>query len=107
MAVDQKLDAYHNYQQIAKERLLWLVKPIFTVCLVTWCLHPSTTMHDVVDKNAQLGFLLGALFAILVDRETLYYYLVVRRGETTEQRNRMPDEYYFGKVTEVMQLEGE
>lgn len=101
----QRVDTDYDFQKITRERLIWLIKPLFTLGLVVWCVHPVTTAAAVVEQNAQLGFLLGAVFGIIINREVFTYFLVTRRKETKNRRNRMPDEYYFGKVKEVLQAE--
>lgn len=104
MAV-KKVDQDHDFQQITRERLLWLIKPLFTLGLVVWSLHPTTTAKDVVSENAELGFLLGAIFGIIMHRDVFKYFLITRRKETRHRRNRMPDEYYFGKIKQVLLAE--
>ena len=107
MAEKQKIDSDYNYQKIAKERLLWVVKPLVIVSLTVFCLHPNTSRLENVDTSTLMGFLFGALFALFVRRDVIYHYMVVRRSEYRKRKNRMPDEYYFGKVKEVLQLDGE
>lgn len=101
----QKVDNDYDFQKITRERLLWLLKPLFTLGLVVWCLHPNTTTKDVVEQNAELGFLLGAVFGIIMHRNVFKYFLVTRRKETRHRRNRVPDEYYFGKIIKVLLAE--
>ncbi len=103
MADAKKLDTNYEYQQIATERLLWLAKPLTIFGLFVWCLHPSTTEPLVADRNALLGFLFGAIASLMVNYTVLRYYLVTRRNNTSKlSRNRMPDDYYFGKIKEVL-----
>ncbi|MBI1363778.1 MAG: hypothetical protein GC134_07310 [Proteobacteria bacterium] len=101
--VQKKLDTNYEYQKIATERLLWLAKPLTIFGLFVWCLHPSTSEPEFVDRNAMLGFLLGAFAGLLVNAQVLKYYLFTRRTNTSKNtRNRVPDEYYFGKIKEVL-----
>jgi len=100
---DKKIDTSYDYHKIAKERLIWVVKPIFIVSIITWTLHPGTTNIANVNNNAKLGFLLGAIFGLFIFRKELTHYLITRRKETTERKNRVPDEYYFGKIKKVLQ----
>ncbi len=96
--MNQKIDRNYEYGQIARERMLWAIKPIGLVVLMVWVVHPATTKLDVVDHNTLLGFLLGAAFSIVLNMRVLKYFLVVRRQNTRNQRNRVPDEFYFGKI---------
>ena len=105
--VQQRVDTDYEFQKITRERMIWLVKPLFTLGLVVWTLHPGSTAPDVVNDNAQLGFLLGAIFGLFINRDALIYFLVTRRKDTKYRKNRLPDEYYFGKVKQVLQAEGE
>ena len=98
MAVDKN----YEYKQIAAERTVWLIKPLAVVGLTLWCFHPSTTLPDVIDRSTMLGFLLGASTTILLNFRVLKYYLYTRRHHNQHHRSRVPDEYYFGKVKDVM-----
>jgi uncharacterized membrane protein len=88
--------------KIAKERLLWVIKPIGIIVLTLWVLNPSVTAHPDVQTEALLGFLLGAAFGIFVNYRVLTYYLVTRRENAREQRNRVPQEFYWGKKRETL-----
>ena len=102
-----KMDLDYDHKRIVRERVLWVIRPIMAVSLVMWCVLPGTTRPDVVDHNALVGFLLGTLYGLFVFRSRFLTYIIIRRRETTKRKNRFPDEYYFGKVKEVMQLDGE
>lgn len=103
----QKLDNELDYQKIAKERLIWLVKPLFIMLFVSFTVYPANVQYEVIERNSMIGFLAGAFFAVFLMRGWFTYYLVTRRKDTKNVKNRMPDEYYFGKVKEVLQLHGE
>lgn len=96
------VDQAYQVERIVRERLVWALKPIIIVCLIVWCLHPTTTKVQVVDKNAMLGFLMGAFFAIFINRKVLHYYLFQRRKNTRLRKNRVPDEFYFGDVKRML-----
>lgn len=98
----QAIDTKYEYHKIAKERAIWVIKPIAIVVMVVWTLHPSTTKPDVLKRNCLAGFLMGCAYAIFVNRATLKYYLITRRQEKRNKRNEMPDAYYFGDVIEWM-----
>lgn len=100
--IQTTVDANYNFGKIATERALWVFRPVALVAMVVWCLHPSTTFHQVVERNIMLGFLFGATYGIVLNRKILHYYLVIRRKEKRSLRNQVPDEYFFGKVIEVL-----
>lgn len=105
MVDNRKIDTDYEYQKIVAERTVWLVKPLAVVCMVLWCLHPATSSPDSLERNMMLGFLIGAFYGIFVNRKVLQHYLFTRRNETVEKKNRMPEEYYFGRVKEVLDEE--
>ncbi len=98
-----KKDVAYEYQAIAAERLAWVMRPVFFFSIIAWVLSPGTVRPNGLDHNTLLGFLLGALFGIVLNYGVLKHYLVVRRKDTKNRKNRMPDEYYFGKVMDVLQ----
>jgi hypothetical protein len=103
MPAPKKIDTNYEYQKIATERMIWLMKPLTVFGLFVWCLHPSTAEPAVSDRNALLGFLLGAACGLMLNYHVLKYYLVTRRANTAKlSRNRMPDDYYFGKIKQVL-----
>jgi len=97
-----KVDTQYDYGAIAIERTLWAIRPIITMALVLWVFYPDTTFPDAVDRNALMGFLLGALFSLFIFRKELRYYLVTRRNDTENMKNRMPDKYYFGRILKIL-----
>ncbi len=102
MVAKNKVDKAYEYKQIARERSIWLLKPITLVCIVIWCFYPSVDMMEHLDNNIMLGFLLGSVAGLIIKAQDLKFYLYTRRKNTIEQKNRMPDEYYFGKIKKVM-----
>ena len=98
----KQVDKNYEYQQIARERSIWLLKPITLVCIVIWCFYPSVDMIRHLESNVLLGFLLGSVAGIIIKYPDLKYFLYTRRKNTLERKNRMPDEYYFGKIKEVL-----
>lgn len=101
----QRVDTDYQYQKIITERTLWLMKPLAIVCMVMWCMHPATSMPQVLERNVLAGFLVGAFYGIFINRRILRYYLFTRRVQTLEKRNRVPEEYYFGRIREVLDEE--
>lgn len=104
---DQHLDNSFDWQKIARERSLWLLRPLLIILILTWVLMPWAGHPSVLDRNTLLGFLGGALVGGLITKEAWVYFLVTRRKDTKHRKNRIPDEYYFGKVIEVLQWDGE
>ena len=97
-----KVDTQYEYAAIALERTLWAIRPIITMALILWIFYPDTTFAHVVDRNALLGFLLGALFSLFIFRKELRYFLVTRRNDTENRKNQMPDKYYFGRILQIL-----
>ena len=98
----KKVDKNYEYKEIARERSLWLLKPVTLVLIVLWCFYPSKNMMQSLDGNVMLGFLLGSVAGIIIKFPDLKYYLYTRRKNTENRKNRMPDEYYFGKIKKVL-----
>lgn len=98
----QAIDTKYEYQQIARERALWVLKPVALVIMVVWCLHPATIEPELLRRNCLAGFLMGCAYSIFTNRATLRYYLITRRQEKINKRNEMPDDYYFGDIIEWM-----
>lgn len=99
---DNSVDKDYEYKEIARERSIWLLKPITLVLIVIWCFYPSQGMADHLESNILLGFLLGSIAGMIVKFHDLKYFLYTRRRNTIERKNRMPDEYYVGKIKEVL-----
>lgn len=98
----RRIDKNYEYQQIARERSIWLLKPITLVCIIIWCFYPSIDMIRHLESNVLLGFLLGSIAGVIIKYPDLKYFLYTRRKNTVERKNRMPDEYYFGKIKTVL-----
>ncbi len=100
----EKLDVQQKMQidKLAKERLIWLIKPLGAVILILFVLSPEISAHPVVQRETLLGFLLGACYGILAHYKVLNYYLFSRKDDTREQKNRLPDEFYWGKKKVIL-----
>lgn len=103
----QQLDNTFEWQKIARERSLWLVRPLLMISIVTWVFMPWAGRPEMLERNSLIGFLGGALIGGLATKEAWVYFLITRRKDTKNRKNRIPDEYYFGKVIEVLQWDGE
>ena len=99
---EKKVDTAYEYSKIAKERALWMVRPLFIVLMTAWVLYPETVSHELVEQNTLLGFILGTCFGIFVYRQELQNFLSVRRKGSRHVFNKTPEDYYFGKIKEVL-----
>lgn len=95
------VDKNYEYQKIAKERSIWLLKPLTILGITVWAFYPTTALPETLERNALMGFLLGAVAGLVVNMGVFKHYLFSRRQNITDRKNRMPDEYYFGKIKEV------
>ena len=101
MNTPQNIDRQSQTGQLARERLIWAIKPFGFLAIVLWILTPETTDDGVIENLVLLAFILGGLYGIGFYYQSLKYYLVQRQAAGRNSRNRMPDEYYWGQVAEV------
>ena len=87
---------------LARSRLVWVMKPFGLLGLVLWVLHPAITDRDELGTMLLLGFLLGALYGVVLYGRILMQYLSLKPLAARQQTNRIPAEYYWGEVTQVM-----
>lgn len=87
---------------MARQRMVWAMRPLGLLVLVLWVLHPSTA--DRVDHAhmALVGFLFGAVYGLIIYGPLLRQYLVVGQVSERQQSNRVPEEYYWGQIDTVM-----
>ena len=103
----QKEDApSYKVSNVFLERFVWLIKPIGLVFLIVWSIHPHTATVGVED-NVLLAVLMGALYALFIKRETLKLFWAGRFNTGRERKNRVPDEFYWGQVKQVLFRKGE
>ena len=102
MAIADLPTSESETKKIAHDRMLWVVRPIALVCIVVWWLHPSTTLPSAIENNILLGFLLGAAYSLFLNRHTFNLFLIRRNKRTQSRKNCLPDEYYFGKIKELL-----
>ena len=88
--------------KIARERLLWATKPLGAVLLTLWVLSPEVTAKAELQHEMLLGFLMGAVYGIFFHHELLRDMLFVQRENVRKVKNRLPDEFYWGKKTDVL-----
>lgn len=87
---------------LARARLIWVMKPLGFLLLVLWILHPSTADRLDHAHTALLGFLFGALYGVIVYGPTLQQYIRLHQPSGRLITNRVPDEYYWGKIDNIL-----
>lgn len=100
-------DSGYDYKSLAKQRMLWAIKPILGVCIVVWVLHPSTATEPDMTKQQLKAFLVGAIYGLIVYREALKHFLNKQKINKSEIRNRIPEEYYMGHIEKVLRGQDE
>ncbi|MBI1308547.1 MAG: hypothetical protein GC129_01635 [Proteobacteria bacterium] len=88
--------------RLARARLAWALKPLGFLVLVLWVFYPSTADRFDHTHTALLGFLFGALYGLVVYGAALRQYVQLRQPLGRLQANRVPEEYYWGKVENVL-----
>lgn len=101
---DSKSPSLHKVggSSLARERLIWATRPMGFLLLVLWVLHPATFNHGDPVRMALLGFLVGICYGLVVYGSTLRGYLVMSDQGQRYRPNRVPEEYYWGNVSQVM-----
>lgn len=96
--------ALHNPVEIsmAKERLIWAMRPLGLLLLVLWVFHPYTADRPDHAQIALLGFLLGAGYGLIVYGRVLRRYINVGAPSVRMQANRVPEEYYWGAIAQTL-----
>lgn len=87
---------------LARQRILWAIKPLGLLVLILWVLHPQTADQPDHAHSALLGFLFGAVYGLAVCLPLLLQYIQIGKTGGREQMNRVPDEYYWGEIKDVM-----
>ena len=100
MAKEKEVQSY-KVGNVALERVIWLIKPIGLVALVVWSIHPRTATVDVQD-NVLIALLAGALYALFIKRAVLQTFWSERFNTGRERKNRVPEEFYWGRVKRVL-----
>lgn len=87
---------------LARERLLWAMKPLGFLVLMLWIFHPATADQLEHAHKALQGFLLGALYGLIVYGPSLRQYITLQEPSGRMLTNRVPDEYYWGQITKIL-----
>lgn len=87
---------------LARSRLIWVMKPFGLLGLVLWTLHPGVSDRTEFGSMMLLGFLLGAVYGLILYGKELKQYLTLKPLAARQQSNRLPAEYYWGEVDKVL-----
>lgn len=87
---------------LAVERLKWAIRPMGLLFLMLWIFHPSTVDHADYVRMALLGFLAGVFYGLAVYGRKLQKYILINNQNQTFKQNRVPEEYYWGNVVQMM-----
>lgn len=85
-----------------RERLIWATRPMGLVLLLLWVLHPLTVDHTDYVRMALLGFLAGTFYGLIVYGQKLREYIFINNISQRHKLNRVPEEYYWGNVIQMM-----
>lgn len=98
-----KLSTYKPVEMsLARQRLIWVLKPLGLLALVLWVLYPTTADQLDHTHTALVGFLLGALYGLVVYTPAFKQYVLLSQPSGRLQANRVPEEYYWGRVENIM-----
>jgi hypothetical protein len=99
----QSLALYRaDERSLALTRLIWAMKPLGFLLLVLWVLHPAVSDRTELGTTLLLSFLLGALYGLIHYGSQLRQYLTLRALAPRQQSNRIPAEYYWGEISQIM-----
>tara|TARA_Y100001960_G_scaffold332842_1_gene435118 strand:+ start:1630 stop:1953 length:324 start_codon:yes stop_codon:yes gene_type:complete len=101
------LESNYDYGKLAKKRMLWAIKPILGVIIVVWIFHPATATSKEVATMELKGFLAGAIYGLVIYRESIKKFWMSQKIKTTDIKNRVPDEYYMGHIEKVLRSKDE
>jgi hypothetical protein len=87
---------------LLRSRLIWVARPLGALGLLLWVLHPGVADRADHGTMMLLGFLLGALYGLVLYGSRLRQYLMLKPLAGRQQSNRFPTEYYWGEVAQVL-----
>jgi len=87
---------------LLRSRLHWVSRPLGALMLTLWVLHPATADQPEWGRTMLMGFLFGALYGLLLYGHFLKDYMVLKPVPGRQQSNRIPAEYYWGEITQVL-----
>jgi hypothetical protein len=92
----------YYFNNLATKRMLWAIKPILGVIIVVWIIHPSTATTKDLPTMELKAFLAGAIYGLVIYRESIKKFWLGQRLKATDIKNRVPEEYYMGHIEKVL-----
>lgn len=102
-----EVESNYDYKSLAKKRMMWAVKPILGVIIAVWILHPATATNPDLASMELKGFLAGAVYGLVVYRDSMKKFWMKQRIKETDIKNRVPEEYYMGHIEKVLRSKEE
>lgn len=91
-----------SQSHFVRERLVWASKPMGLLALALWVLHPATASHADYIHMGLVGFLGGTAYGWILYGGRLRSYMALKAVSQSEMPNRVPQEYYWGSIAQVM-----
>ena len=87
---------------LIRARLWWLLRPMGALGLTLWVLHP--TVSDRLDPTALAlpAFLFGVAYGVVLFGYRFLPYIRLAPLTGRHQPNRVPAEYYWGEISQVL-----
>lgn len=87
---------------LARERLIWAMRPMGFLLLVLWVLHPSSAQGGDPIHLALVGFLVGLFYGLVVYGRQMQNYISSGNSNHRLTPNRVPEEYFWGNIAKTM-----
>jgi hypothetical protein len=87
---------------LLRSRLQWVARPLGALLLILWVMHPAVADRPEWGQAMLLGFLLGALYGLVLYGKHFKHYMVLRPVPGRQQSNRVPAEYYWGEISGIL-----
>ncbi len=87
---------------LARERLIWALRPMGLLFLVLWVLHPASAQGGDPIHLALVGFLVGLFYGLIVYGRQLQNYIAKNNKNQRFTPNRVPEEYFWGNIAKTM-----
>ena len=95
----QSIENLANNSHLAKERLIWAIKPFGLMAILLWVFDPSTAERLNGQAYPLMAFVLGVLYGLVVYWDDIRRLVIDRMMNVgRDQRSRIPEEYYWGEV---------
>jgi hypothetical protein len=83
-------------------RLWWLLRPMGALGLTLWVLHPAVSDRLGVTALALPAFLFGVAYGLVLFGHRFLPYIRLAPLTGRHQPNRVPAEYYWGEISQVL-----